>query len=51
MQLARYNKMHERLLKYQKTRPENLADKLNLSRRKVDIIFFLLEHIYSSPAA
>jgi len=27
MQLARYNKMHERLLKYQKTTPENLADK------------------------
>jgi len=27
MQLARYNKMHERVLKYQKTIPEKLANK------------------------
>ena len=26
-QLARYNRMHERVLKYQKTIPENLANK------------------------
>jgi len=51
MQLARYNRMHERMLKYQKTIPENLANKQNLSRHKVDIIFFLLTHIYSLPAA
>ena len=50
-QLARYNKMHERLLKYQKTIPEKLANKQNLSRHKVDIWFFLLAYVYSSPAA
>ena len=27
MQLARYNRMHERVLKYQKTIPEKLANK------------------------
>jgi len=27
MQLARYNKMHEKVLKYQKTIPEKLANK------------------------
>jgi len=26
-QLARYNKMHERVLKYQKTKPEKFANK------------------------
>ena len=51
MQLARYNRMHERMLKYQKTIPEKLANKQNLSRCKVDIWFFLLAYIYSSPAA
>ena len=43
--------MHERVLKYQKTIPENLANRWNLSRHKFDIIFFLLAHIYSLPAA
>jgi len=37
MQLARYNKMHQKVLKYQKTIPENLANKSNLLRHKVDI--------------
>ena len=50
-QLARYNRMHGRVLKYQKIIPENLANKWNLSRHKVDILFFLLAYIYSSPAA
>ena len=31
-QIARYNRMHARVLKYQKTRPEKLADEKNLSR-------------------
>jgi len=39
-QLVRYNRMHERVLKYQKMIPENLANKYNLSRHKVDILFF-----------
>jgi len=51
MQLAHYDKMHERVLKYQKTIPEKLANKSNLSRHKVDITFFLLAHICSLPAA
>jgi len=50
MQLARYNRMHERVLDYQETIPDKLPNKSNLSRHKVDIIFFLLAHIYSSPA-
>jgi len=51
MQLARYNRMHKRVLKYQTTIPKKLANKQNVSRHKVDIIFFLLACIYSSPAA
>jgi len=51
MQLARYNKMHQKVLKYQKTIPENLANKSNLLRHKVDIWFFLLAYFYCSPAA
>jgi len=50
IQLARYNRIHERVLKYQKTIPEKLTNKQNLSRHKVDIIFVLLAYIYSSPA-
>jgi len=51
MQLAHYNRMHERVLKYQKPIPEKLANKYNLSRNEVDITFFSLAHIYSLPAA
>jgi len=36
-QLARYNKMHKRVMMYQKTIPEKLASKQNLSIHKVDI--------------
>ena len=51
MQLTRYNSMHERVLKYQKTIPENLANKYNLSRHKFDIKCVLSACIYSSLAA
>jgi len=51
MQLARYNRMYGRVLKYQKIIPENVADKYYLSRHKVDILFFLLAYISSLPAA
>jgi len=44
-----YNRIHERVLKYPKTIPEKLANKYNLSRHKIDIIFFLLAYIYRSP--
>jgi len=37
MQLARYNWMHKRILRYQQSIPENLANKKNDSRLKVDI--------------
>jgi len=50
-QPARYNRTHRRVSKYQKIIPGNLANKSNLWRHKVDILFFLLEYIYSSLAA
>jgi len=50
-QLACYNRMHGRVLKYQKIIPENLAKKSNLSSHNVDILFFLSAYIYSLPAA
>jgi len=50
-QLAHYNRMHERVLKYQKIIPEKLANKSNLSRHNFDIKFVLSACIYSSPAA
>ena len=40
-QLARYNKMHERVSKYPKTIPEKLANKQNPSRHKVDIWYLI----------
>ena len=43
--------MHKKVLKYQKIVPEKLVNKQNLSRHKVDIVFFLLEYFYSSPVA
>jgi len=53
VQLARYNKMHKRVLQYTVSinNTKKLANKQNLSRHKVDIIFFLLAYIYSLLAA
>jgi len=47
-QLARYNRMHERVLKYQKPTPQKMAKTSNLSRSKVDIWNLKLDIWYLS---
>jgi len=46
MQLARYNSMHERVLKYQQSIPGNLANTQNVVCLKVDISILLIARVY-----